>query len=365
MRRKKQNIIEEQDLLLKKSLRQQGRRKKGKVEGHVGRITNIIASSIGAPAFETSAFASKEQAERDKKILLTLQEKDGERFLDRQNKFVMISPYEMRVVAALSYIISDQIDADDVRDIINNPDKIKYVRRTVQLGDIAKVIHNKREWKDKLKIFTALRELDNLYQAFQFPNKIKLRPFFRIQDIDVDLNGTGHDTVVLDLGLVFFLNLDRSFTYLTPQVFIAWGKKTGGRQTELYGRLQFHLLPIVTNRKEIYYAAAKRLRNEVRYCKLKGDERKQFQRQKEEEIEQAKTEAMFYEINVENIKRKISTDYDDRRTKGKFKTHFEAAVEGYKEAGFILDGKLVKGKRGQLKAVFKLNLDYGTNLLPA
>lgn len=361
MRRKKQEtVIEEQDLLLKRSLRQQKPKGK-KVEGHVGRITSVIAGAIGAPAFETSAFAPTEQAERDKKILLKLKETDGNRFLNRENKYVMISAYEMRVVAALSYLISDQIDSEDVRDIISNPEKIKYVRRTFQLGDLAKVIHNKREQSARRKILDSLRELDGLLQAFPIGSRIKLRPFFRIQDFDVI-----NETVTIDLGLVFFVNLDRSFSYLTPQVFIAWGKKSGGRQTELYGRLQFHLLPIVTARKETFFATANRLRKAIRYSKLKGDERKQFQQQKEEELAQAKEETAHYEINVEHIKRRVSTDYDTtRKMRQKFVKDFNGAVEGYKEAGIILDGKLVKGKRGQQKAVFKLNLDYGTNLLPA
>lgn len=346
--------------LLERSLEQE--EQKVQAEGHVGRITNVIAASIGAPAFEPSAFAPQEQVERDKKVLLKLQETDKDRYLNRDGKFVMISPFEMRVVAALAYHISPQIDMEDVKAIIQNPEKIKYVRRTIQLGDLSEKIQKDRKRSSKLKIFGSLRELDGLLQAFPIGEKIKLRPFFRIQDVDLEF---GSETVTLDLGLVFFVDLDRKFSYLTPQVFIAWGKKTGGRQTELYGRLQFHLLPIVTNRKEIYFATAKRLRNEARYCKLKGDERKQFQQQKEEELEQAREEAAHYEINAESIKRKCGTKYYDRRTKGRFTTDFENAVEGYKEAGIILDGKLVKGKRGQQKAVFKLNLDYGTNLLPA
>jgi len=362
MKRKKRETLIDEQLLLKKSLqKKQGRGKQ--IEGHVGRITNVITGAISADALEGSLLAPAEQAERDRKVLERLRQTDGEKFLNRKGKFVMIDAYEMRVIAALSYLISPEIDAEDIQDIIRNPKANKHITRTFKLGDLAKVIHDKRELSYKRKIFDSLREIDGFLQVFPIGNnKIRLQHFFRIQHFDVDF-GEGKESVTIDLGLVFFLNLNNSFAYCTPQVFLAWGKN--GRQTELYARLQFHLLTILTARKESYFAQTKKLRDEARYCKLTGDDRKQFQKQKEEEIEQVKTGLMFYEINVDSIKRKVSTDYDDRRTKGKFKTHFEAAVEGYKEASILLDGELVKGKRGQQKAVFKLNLDYGTDrLLP-
>ena len=342
--------------LLERSLEQEAQNVSG--GGYVGRITNVITGAIGVRAFDTSVFAPKEQAERDKKILMKLQETDGDRYLNRENKYVMISAYEMRVVAALSYLISPQISEEDVKAIIMNPDKIKSVRRTFHLGELSEWVQQDRKQRSKKKIFNSLRELDALLQAFPIGDTVQLRPFFRIQSADII-----NETVTIDLGLVFFYNLDRNFSYLTPQVFIAWGKK--GRQTELYGRLQFQLLNFVANRKKVFFATTKRLRDEIRYCKLTGDERKQFKQQKEAEIEQTKEEIMFYQIDAEEIKRKCGEKYNDRRTKGRFNTDFENAVEGYKEAGIILEGKLVKGKRGQQKAVFKLNLDYGTNLLPS
>lgn len=363
MKTKRKVIIsEQQDLLLEKSLQQTavGRA----TDTRVGRITSVITGSFGADSLSSSIFTPKEQAERDRDVLLKLQEMDGERFINRKKAPVAISAYDSRVVAALSHHISREIDKQDVKDIIQNPNKKKTITRTFLLGDLAKTIDGTRKTESKTKIFESILKMDGFYQAFRIsPTIIRLFPFFRVQYFDVDLSVEGHESVTIDFGPVFFINIDRQFAYTTPQLFIAW--KKNGRQTDLYARLQFHLLYILTARKESLFATINRLRNETIYTKLKGDERKEFQQNKRDEMEQAREEAGRYEINVESIKRKCPTDYNDRRTKGKFKKHFEAAVEGYKEAGIILDGKLVKGKQGQQKAVFKLNLDYGTNLLPA
>lgn len=357
MKKTKETLIKEQNLLLKKSLQQEQR--KGKpIEGHVGLMPSVMTGAMGADSFEGSLLAPAGQAEEDKKAFLRLRELSGN---PNRKMWVDLSVYEMRVVAALSYLLSinGQIEAEDVQDIIMHPDKDKYITRTFQLGDLAKVIHDKRKDDFKLKIFDSLRELHSHFDVYRFNNKVRILPLIRVS-FDVDLND-GRESVTVDFGLPFFLGVKSRFAYLTPQLFLAWGRN--GRQNELYARLQFYLLNILTVRKESYFAQAEKLRKEARYSKLTGDERKQFQQQKEEEIEQLKASLMYHDVNVETIKRKVSTDYDDRRIKAKFKQHFEAAVEGYKEAGILLDGELIKGKRGQQKAIFKLNLDYGTNLL--
>ena len=363
MRTKRQvTTNEQQDLLLEKSLRQGGRRKDKGTTQNVGRITSVITGSLGADALDVSIFAPKEQAERDRKVLLKLQETDGERFINRKNTPVAISAYDSRVVAALSHYISREIDVEDVKNIIENPDKKRTVTRTFLLGDLAKMIDGTRKREAKIKIYESIMKMDGYFQAFRTPTKIRVLPFLRVQQFDVDLSVEGRESVTIDFGAVFFYNIDRQFAYTTPQMFLAWRKN--GRQTELYARLLFHLLYILTARKQSLFATISRIANEMKYTKLKGEERKEFQQSKRDEMEQAREEAARYEINVDHIKKKCPTDYDDRRTKGKFKKHFDAAVEGYKETGIILDGKLIKGKRGQQKAVFKLNLEHGANLLP-
>lgn len=306
---------------------------------------------------DPSLFDETYITERDKEASLRLRQSDIELGIERNNRAVVLSSLERRVVAAISWILSSDLDAEDIQAKITNP--AAEVLRAFKVGDISKILFNDRKDKNKKKIINALWNLHRTVQVQPITeNELILRqPLINIVgQVDDTSKGKQNDTDIflLRLGTAFFWEITTKYINLTPDVFIEWRKK--GRQSQLYAVLLLTLLRIYHN----FINAADRAEAAAR---VTAEKQKLSDAETESIVADKRREALSFETNVSYLLNKVDTDYNDRRTKGRFWTDLNNAVEGLCNLG-ILDRQQpydkVKGAKGQVKLIFHLSENYRT-----
>lgn len=305
---------------------------------------------------DPSLFDETYITERDREATLRLRQSDIELGIERNNRAVVLSSLERRVVAAISWILSSDLDAEDIQAKINNP--TAEVLRAFKVGDITKLLFNNRKKTNKDKVIAALWNLHRTVQVQPVvENELILRqPLINIVgQVDDTSKDKQNDTDIflLRLGTAFFWEITTKYINLTPDVFIEWRKK--GRQTQLYGVLLLTLLRVYHN----FINAAERAEAAARVTAKK---QKLSDAETESIVANKRREALSFETNVNYLLNKVDT-YNDHRTKPRFWTDLNNAVEGLCNLG-LLDRQQpydkVKGAKGQVKLIFHLSENYHT-----
>lgn len=325
-----------------------------------GKIPTQLSRQI---AYERtpSLFDEAEIAERDKALAKAVHEinlTDSQLCIDRKGKPTYLTNMQTRIVLALAYLIS-QDNGEDVKEKVADPFSKKKVSRVVDISYLSRILFGrvKTDYKEQI-----LREIYNVsrirqYQIIERAGEQVARystPLLTIGDVLEDLSpekSLDIDFVEITFGRSFFIDLDTRFAYVTPKLFEVWRK--GGRQTELFSVLLNNLLSVYWQHKLAAMKAEERIRSDKSKKKLPKDEL-------EEIVASGRRNAMSYELNVANIKNRVTRDYDSNRAnRAYFYRDLNKAIEGFKELGLIVEAHTQKGARGQEKVTFVFSEDYG------
>jgi len=279
--------------------------------------------------------------------------------VDRRNKPVVLTSYQSRIVHALSYAISREIEtSEDVRKKIQQPTKVgNTISRNVNITALTSLIFNstRKRYKE-----TIIREIYNLAHIRQVQilgtgdNKVKLTaPLIMIGATLEDLSPEKRnnlDVMEVYFGAAFFFELSTRYATITPKLFEVWGKS--GRGTELFSILLDSIFSVYWH----YRQAANKAEEQVKlYYKTNKIARGELK----EAIAEARREAMTYELNISTIKQRVTTNYDSNpNMKRKFKQDLQNAINGFKELDLITDGIIQVGAKGQEKVIFILSETY-------
>lgn len=325
-----------------------------------GKIPTQLSRQI---AYERtpSLFDEAEIAERDKALAKAVHEinlTDSQLCIDRKGKPTYLTNMQTRIVLALAYLIS-QDNGEDVKEKVADPFNKRKVSRVVDISYLSRILFGrvKTDYKEQI-----LREIYNVsrirqYQIIERAGEQVARystPLLTIGDVLEDLSpekSLDIDFVEITFGRSFFIDLDTRFAYVTPKLFEVWRK--GGRQTELFSVLLNNLLSVYWQHKLAAMKAEERIRSDKSKKKLPKDEL-------EEIVASGRRNAMSYELNVANIKNRVTRDYDSNRAnRAYFYRDLNKAIEGFKELGLIVEAHTQKGARGQEKVTFVFSEDYG------
>lgn len=327
-----------------------------------GRIANALSKLI---AYERtpSLFDEQEIADRDNELraLQKLKEADIALCVERKNKPVVLTSIQNRIIHALSFAISQEIEtSEDVKKKIENPQSGgNPVRRVLNVTALTKLLFSSTRTRYKHQIINEIYRLSKIRQVQ--PLNINGRakrltaPLIMLGNTIEDVspeeqNSLDFETDFLEIffGSAFFYEITNRFAVITPKLFEVWGKK--GRGTELFSVLLSSIFSVYWSHRQAAIKAEERVRRENK--KLPKTELKDM-------IAEARRNAMTYELNVSSIKNRVRTDYDSQRSyKQRFKKDLEAAIEGFKELGLIVKGYPTKGAKGQEKVVFILSEEY-------
>lgn len=325
-----------------------------------GRMSNALSKAI---AYERtpSLFDEDYIKERDKELkeLLELKQGDTALCVDRRNKPVVLTSYQNRIVHALSYAISREIEtSEDVRKKIQQPTKVgNTISRNVNITALTSLIFNstRKRYKE-----TIIREIYNLAHIRQVQilgtgdNKVKLTaPLIMIGATLEDLSQEKRnnlDVMEVYFGAAFFFELSTRYATITPKLFEVWGKS--GRGTELFSILLDSIFSVYWHYRQAANKAEEQVKLYYKTNKIAKGELK-------EAIAEARREAMTYELNISTIKQRVTTNYDSsREMKRKFKIDLQNAINGFKELDLITDGIIQVGAKGQEKVIFILSETY-------
>lgn len=325
-----------------------------------GRIANALSKTI---AYERtpSLFDEAEIADRDKELkqLQELKENDVALCIDRRNKPVVLSSYQSRIVHALSYAISQEIDtSEDVKKKVQNATKSgNTIQRSVNITALSSLIFGstRKRYKE-----IVIREIYNLARIRQVQilgsgdDKVKLTaPLIMVGRTMEDLSPEKRnnlDFVEIYFGGAFFYGITNRFAVITPKLFEVWGK--GGRGTELFSVLLSSIFSVYWHYRQAANKAEERVRNDKANKNLPKEELNDI-------IADARRNAMTYELNVASIKNRVTTDYDSKRSyKARFWIDLDNAIDGFKELDLISEAIVQRGARGQEKVTFILSESY-------
>lgn len=325
-----------------------------------GRIANALSKAI---AYERmpSIFDEEEIANRDKELkqLQELKETDVALCIDRKDKPIVLTSYQSRIVHALSYAISLEMEtSEDVKQKVKNATKSgNTIQRSVNITALSSLIFGSTRKRCKEIV---IRELYNLARIRQVQilgsgdDRVKITaPLIMIGRTMEDLSPEKRnnlDAVEIYFGGAFFYGINNRFAVISPKLFEVWGK--GGRGTELFSVLLSSIFAVYWHYRQAANQAEERIRKDKLNKKLSKEEL-------QEDIAEAKRNAMTYELNVASIKNRVTTDYDSKRSyKARFWTDLQNAIEGFKELDLIEDGRVLKGAKGQDKVLFILSESY-------
>lgn len=329
-----------------------------------GRIANQLSRLI---AYERtpSLFDEREIADRDKELraLQQLKEADIALCVERKNKPVILTSIQNRIVHALSYAISQEIDtSEDIKKKIENPqNETNPPRRVLNVSALAKLLFNSTRKRYKQQIINEMYRLSKIrqVQVLKIDGKtIRLTaPLIMlgrtIEDISHDeQNSPDFEANFLEVffGSAFFVGITNRFAVITPKLFEIWGK--GGTGTELFSVLLSSIFSVYSSLRIAGQKAEARIKKDWASRKLSKKELA-------EAIAEAKKEAMTYELNVSTIKNKVTTDYESERSyRARFYKDLDNAIKGFKELGLITDAIVQRGARGQEKVLFILSDTY-------
>lgn len=340
----------------------------GQQDKGVGRIPNSLTKAI---AYERTPSLFDEEAirNRDKNDLEDLQELkefDAKFCIDRKDKPISLSVYQMRIIFALSYGLSQELESDDVKRKVKNPTKgDSIIRRSVNIASLSNFVFNSSRKRYKEKILQELFRLSRVRQIFMLDVDGRN---FKFTSPLIMLGGTLEeqkegedispeqckdlDMVEVYFSSIFFQGLANRYAKFTPMLFEVWGKK--GRGTELFSVLLSNLLSVYRNHKKAADDEERRVRKDNANKKLSKEELQEI-------VADARLYAMTYELNVTTIKQRVGTDYDSNRAnKARFWKDLENAIDGFKELNLIEDYRKETGANGQAKVVFIFSENYAT-----
>lgn len=354
--------MKKENLYLKTSFRVE----KGKqTEQGRGRMGTGFAKMITQPP-QPSLFddeAVRAIDELDYQDLLALRKTDLQFGIKRDNRPVVLEPLEEDILFALSYFVTQDMDAPDIKAKIANIDAKVRVTRTFSIGDISDLLFKSRRTRFKRLIVDKLIRLSQINQVQLIERNGEKRALYRplivyhgfdlaVYDENEPDEKRGDDYVEVTLGIAFFHELDKNFFYLTPEIF-----------EELRAR---------ENRFDLYRTLLKTLLRASRYGRLRAEEkaraaeneaigRKVSNDERASMIADAKREGLSYTVNVETIWQVTTTRYDSsREMKRQFWKDLDKAVESFQRLGLLTTPgyDIEKGKRGQKKITFHLAEDY-------
>lgn len=329
-----------------------------------GMVSNALNKAI---AYERTPalFDESEITDRDESLRLQeLKEADVELCIERVGKPVVLSDYQDRLVKALSYFISQDIDKEDVKAKIEAPYRQgRHVERSVSIDALSNLIFGSCRAKYRDRVVKELYALSKIrqVQAIVLPKECETGkkhrltyPLINLGAAIEEVNSKGVTKTIaigLTFGGLFFYRLKDRYAVITPKYFEVCRQK--GRGTELFRILLSDLLSKYGQFRYATNKAEQRVREEHKRDKSYPEEKLAM------EIAQAKRKALTCELNFDKIKNRVRTDYDSTRFyKNKFKQDLLNAIEGLKELGLIEDGRITKGVRGQDKAVFVFSETY-------
>ena len=339
---------------------QQGKADKSSEDEGKGRIANALSKTM---AYERtpSLFDEDEIADRDKELkqLQELKQEDVASCIDRRDKPVVLSSYQSRIVHALSYALSQEIEtSEDVKKKIQNPTKVgNTIQRSVNITALSSLIFGSTRKRYKEIIIKEIYQLARIRQVQILgsgDNKVKLTaPLIMIGRTMEDLSPEKRnnlDAIEIYFGGAFFYGINNRFAIITPKLFEVWSK--GGRGTELFSVLLSSIFAVYWHYRQAANKAEGRVKADKNNKRLSKDEL-------QEAIAEARRNAMTYELNVSSIKQRVTTDYDSKRSyKARFYKDLENVIEGFKELDLIADGIVQKGAKGQDKVIFILSESY-------
>lgn len=330
-----------------------------------GRISNQLSKLI---AYERtpSLFDEREIADRDNELraLQKLKEADIALCVERKNKPVILTSIQNRIVHALSYAISQEIEtSEDIKRKITDPQgEANPVRRILNVSALAKLLFNSTRQRYKRQIINEMYRLSKIRQVqiLSIKEGVTIRltaPLIMlgntIEDISTDEQNNPFfeaDFLEVFFGSAFFVGITNRFAVLTPKLFEVWGK--GGTGTELFSVLLSSIFSVYSSLRIAASKAEARIKKDWASRKLSKKELA-------EAIAEAKRTALTYELNASTIKRRVSTDYDSNpKMRRQFWIDLQNAIEGFKDLGLIDDGVVQRGARGQEKVLFILSESY-------
>lgn len=300
--------------------------------------------------------------EEDYRDLLALRETDLRFGVKRDNRPVILTPDEEDVLFALSYIVTQDMDAPDIKAKIADIDADVKVTRDFSIGQISDTLFKSQRDNLKKRIIKALLRLSyiNHVQLIEREGRPRAlyRPLIVYNGLDLAVYENGkkleddEDFINITLGKAFFNKLDKNFFYLTPTI--------------------FEELRLRVNHFDLYRPLLKSLLRASRYCRLRAEEKaraaeneairgKVSDDERESMIADAKREGLSYTVNVETIQQITTTRYDSsREMKRQFWKDLDTAVESFQRIGLLsTPGYHVdKGKKGQKKITFHIAEDY-------
>ncbi len=325
-----------------------------------GRMPNALSKAIAYDR-DPSLFDEDYIKERDKELkeLLELKQGDTALCIDRRNKPIFLTSYQSRIVHALSYAISNEIETnEDVRKKIQEPFKAgNKICRYVNVKALTLLICGSTRVRYQEIIIKEMFNLSRIRQVQIYgtgDNMVKLTsPLINIGNTVEDLSKEKKkniDAIEVIFGGAFFLGLSTRYATITPKLFEVWRKS--GRGTELFSILLDSILSVYWHYRQAANKAEERVKLYYKANKIAKEELK-------EAIAEARREAMTYPLNVSKIKQRVTTNYDSsREMKRKFKIDLQNAINGFKELDLITDGIIQVGAKGQEKVIFILSETY-------
>lgn len=325
-----------------------------------GRIANALSKTI---AYERtpSLFDEEEIADRDKELkqLQELKQADITLCIDRRDKPVVLSSYQSRIVHALSYALSQEIGtSEDIKKkILNATRSGNPIQRSVNVTALTALIFGSTRKRYKEIVIKGIYNLARIRQVQILgtgDNKIRITaPLIMVGRTMEDLSPEKRnnlDVIELYFGAAFFYGLNNRFAVITPNLFRVWGKS--GRGTELFSVLLSSIFSVYWHYRQAANKAEERVSHDKGNKNLSKAEL-------QEAITKARRNAMTYELNVSSIKKRVTTDYDSKRSyKTRFYKELQNAIDGFKELDLISDGVIQKGAKGQEKVIFILSESY-------
>lgn len=299
---------------------------------------------------------------------------EEERFIDRRGKPVVLTNPQTKIVYALSHYLS-QFQGDG--DIVSYIDEIEKNPRKAKSGlkPVVRTINLKSFYKDYLsmdgkvrgvqlaRLQNELKTLSEINQVFLFGDMVgkdgekrKLRlttPLITtLETLDVVDEDGKPDIDSFDIQVnirfspIFLYKMKREYLPFSKRIFLLWGKRGSGTETELFSVLFSDL----ASKYPRYVQTAK--------TKVHAVRRNDFPKEEYlKEVERVRRESLTYDQNISTLLERVRTDYSStRQYRSIFKTDLERSLSVLRDdIGLIQDWKLRKNAKGgeSLRIVFK------------
>ena len=341
----------------------------------IRRVFDYIRGELISDKGQISVSLSSNIALQKGLVSLDSLDVEEERFIDRRGKSVVLTNPQTKIIYALSHYLSQfRGDPDIVSymgEIEKNPRKVKN-----GLKPIVRTINLKTFYKDYLsmdgkvrgvqlaRLQNELKSLSDINQVFLFGDitapdgtKRKLRlttPLITtLESLEVvDENGKPDiDSFDIQVNIrfspIFLYKMTREYLPFSKKIFLLWGKRGSGTESELFSVLFSDL----ASKYPHYVQTAKTRVHAVRRndYPTKEDYLKQ--------VEKVRRESLTYDQNTSTLLERVRTDYSStRQYRSIFKTDLERSLSVLRdEIGLITDWKIRKNTKGgdSIRIVFK------------